>query len=97
MRQRLYDSGARNFWIHNTSPLGCSAHFIAQFGTDPSKLDELGCVRGHNLAAIAFNLHLQDLCNKLQGQYLDVNVTYVDIFTIQLDLIANHSQHGMYS
>ncbi|KAK2456494.1 GDSL Lipase/Acylhydrolase superfamily protein [Trifolium repens] len=92
--KRLYDSGARNFWIHNTRPLGCSAHFIAQFGTDPSKLDELGCVRGHNLAAIAFNLHLQDLCNKLQGQYLDVNVTYVDIFTIQLDLIANHSQHG---
>jgi hypothetical protein len=37
------------------------------------------------------------LCNKLQGQYLDVNVTYVDIFTIQLDLIANHLQHGKYS
>ncbi|RHN80737.1 hypothetical protein MtrunA17_Chr1g0191491 [Medicago truncatula] len=43
--RRLYDIGVRNFRIHNASPLGCLAHFISLFGTDPSKLDELGCLR----------------------------------------------------
>ncbi|MCI17010.1 GDSL esterase/lipase, partial [Trifolium medium] len=91
---RLYDSGARNFWIHNTGPLGCLAQNVATFGADTSKLDELGCLRGHNQAAKAFNLHLQAFCSKLKGQYLDVNVIYVDIFTIKSNLIANYSKHG---
>ncbi|WJX13166.1 acetylajmaline esterase [Trifolium repens] len=92
--KRLYDSGARNFWIHNTGPLGCLGQYVATFGADTSKLDELGCLRAHNQAAKAFNLHLQNLCSELQGQHLDINVTYVDIFTIKLDLIANYSKHG---
>ncbi|KAH9730010.1 GDSL esterase/lipase [Citrus sinensis] len=66
--QRLYNEGARNFWIHNTGPLGCIARIIATFGTDSSKLD--------------------------QDQFPDVNVTYVDIFSVKLDLIANYSQYG---
>ncbi|CAK8572415.1 unnamed protein product [Lathyrus sativus] len=92
--KRLYDSGARNFWIHNTGPVGCLAQYIATFGNDASELDEQGCLRAHNQAAKAFNLHLQDFCAKLQGLYLDVNVKYVDIFTIKYDLIANSSKHG---
>lgn len=92
--KRLYDEGARYFWIHNTGPLGCLAQNIAKFGTDPSKLDELGCVSGHNQAAKTFNLQLHALCSKLQGQYPDSNVTYVDIFTIKSNLIANYSRYG---
>ncbi|XP_058768745.1 GDSL esterase/lipase At1g54790-like isoform X1 [Vicia villosa] len=38
--KRLYDSGAGNFWIHNTGPLGCLAQYVATFGNDLSKLDE---------------------------------------------------------
>jgi phospholipase/lecithinase/hemolysin len=67
---------------------------VAKFGADTSKLDEVGCLREHNQAAKAFNLHLQAFCSKLQGQYQDVNVTYVDIFTIKSNLIANYSKHG---
>ncbi|KAK7277891.1 hypothetical protein RJT34_22910 [Clitoria ternatea] len=92
--KKLYDHGARNFWIHNTGPLGCLPQVVAKFGTDPSKLDVLGCVSSHNQAAKTFNLQLQTLCNKLKGQYPDANVTYVDIFTIKADLIANYSKHG---
>ncbi|XP_061349505.1 GDSL esterase/lipase At1g54790-like [Gastrolobium bilobum] len=92
--KKLYDHGARYFWIYNTGPLGCLAQVVAKFGTDPSKLDELGCVSSQNQAAKTFNLQLQAFCSKLQGQYPDVNVTYVDIFTIKSDLIANYSKYG---
>ncbi|XP_022747512.1 GDSL esterase/lipase At1g54790 isoform X1 [Durio zibethinus] len=90
----LYDQGARNFWIHNTGPLGCLAQNVAKFGTDPSSLDELGCVSKHNQATKVFNLQLHALSKKLQGQYTDSNFTYVDIYTIKSNLIANYSKFG---
>ncbi|THG08914.1 GDSL esterase/lipase At1g54790-like isoform X2 [Camellia sinensis] len=92
--QKLYDQGARNFWIHNTGPLGCLPQNIARFGSDPSKLDELGCVSSHNQASRLLNLQLHALSTKLQGQYTDANVTYVDIFTIKSNLISNYSRYG---
>ncbi|KAJ6876868.1 GDSL esterase/lipase [Populus alba x Populus x berolinensis] len=92
--KKLYDQGGRNFWIHNTGPLGCLTQNVAKFGTDPSKLDELGCVSGHNQAAKLFNLQLHALTKKLQGQYADSNITYVDIYTIKSNLIANYSRYG---
>ncbi|XP_022150804.1 GDSL esterase/lipase At1g54790-like [Momordica charantia] len=92
--QRLYDQGARNFWIHNTGPLGCLAQNVAKFGTDPSKLDEFGCVSAHNQAAKLFNSQLHALSKKLQAQFSDGNVTYVDIYTIKSNLIANYSRLG---
>ncbi|XP_018478647.1 GDSL esterase/lipase At1g54790 isoform X2 [Raphanus sativus] len=92
--KRLYEEGARNFWIHNTGPLGCLAQNIAKFGTDSTKLDEFGCVSSHNQAAKLFNLQLHALSNKFQAQFPDSNVTYVDIFSIKSNLIANYSQFG---
>ncbi|KAA0063685.1 GDSL esterase/lipase [Cucumis melo var. makuwa] len=92
--QKLYEQGARNFWIHNTGPLGCLAQNIATFGSDPSKLDEFGCLTSHNQAAKLFNSQLHDLSKKLQSQYVDATVTYVDIYTIKFNLIANYSQLG---
>lgn len=94
--QKLYDQGARNFWIHNTGPLGCLAQNVAKFGTDPSSLDEFGCVKPHNEAAKLFNLQLHALCKKLQGQFTGANITYVDIYTIKSNLIANYSRNGQY-
>ncbi|KAJ8753455.1 hypothetical protein K2173_019854 [Erythroxylum novogranatense] len=92
--QKLYDQGARNFWVHNTGPLGCLTQNVVKFGTDASKLDELGCVSGHNQAAKLLNLQLHALCKKLQGQYADSNFTYVDLYTIKSNLIGNYSRYG---
>ncbi|WOL01813.1 hypothetical protein Cni_G10530 [Canna indica] len=92
--KRLYDQGARRFWIHNTGPLGCLAQNIFIFGRDASKLDEMGCVRSHNRVAKLFNLQLHALCTKLRGVFADANITYVDIFTIKLNLISNYSRYG---
>ncbi|KAI9185638.1 hypothetical protein LWI28_009047 [Acer negundo] len=92
--KKLYDQGARNFWVHNTGPLGCITQNVANFGSDPSKRDEQGCVSGHNQAAKLFNLQLHALCKKLQGNFADSNITYVDIYTIKSNLIANYSRYG---
>ncbi|KAL8528598.1 hypothetical protein ACS0TY_006150 [Phlomoides rotata] len=92
--KKLYGEGARYFWIHNTGPLGCLTQNIVKFGSDPSKLDELGCVSSHNQASRIFNLQLHALCKKFQGQYQDANFTHVDIFTIKSNLIANYSRYG---
>ncbi|KAL9233280.1 hypothetical protein vseg_008301 [Gypsophila vaccaria] len=92
--KKLYDTGARYFWIHNTGPLGCLPQNIAKFGTDPAKLDALGCVSAHNQAAQLFNLQLHALSKKLMGQYGDANVTYVDIYTVKYNLISSYSRYG---
>ncbi|CAN6481894.1 unnamed protein product [Victoria cruziana] len=90
----LYEEGARRFWIHNTGPLGCLAQNVARFGQDQQKLDELGCVASHNRAAKLFNLQLHALISKWRGQFSDASFTYVDIFTIKVNLIANFSKYG---
>ncbi|XP_076919919.1 GDSL esterase/lipase At1g54790-like [Bidens hawaiensis] len=90
----LYDDGARNFWIHNAGPLGCLPQNIAKFGTDPAKLDALGCVSLHNQAVNLFNIQLHALVAKLQAQFSDANVTRVDVFAIKSNLIANYSKYG---
>ncbi|CAL9058417.1 GDSL esterase/lipase At1g54790-like [Musa acuminata AAA Group] len=92
--KKLYEQGARRFWIHNTGPLGCLAQNIAFFAKDPSKLDEIGCVSSHNQAARLFNLQLHALCTKLQGVFGDASITYIDVFSIKFNLIANYSRYG---
>ncbi|PIA39316.1 hypothetical protein AQUCO_02600040v1 [Aquilegia coerulea] len=92
--KKLYDQGARRFWIHNTGPVGCLPQSITFFGKDPSKIDGLGCVISLNNAAKLFNLQLHALCSKLQGQLSGANVTYTDMFRIKLNLISNYSRYG---
>ncbi|KFK37922.1 hypothetical protein AALP_AA3G047700 [Arabis alpina] len=92
--KRLYVEGARNFWIHNTGPLGCLAQVVSLFGKDKSKLDGFGCVSDYNQAAKFFNLQLHGLFKTLPQQYQDSRFTYVDIFSIKSDLILNHFNYG---
>ncbi|CAN1132153.1 GDSL esterase/lipase At1g54790 [Linum perenne] len=101
--EKLYNIGARNFWIHNTGPLGCLATVIAQTtaaATAGNKtkssddLDQFGCLASRNRAAAAFNTHLNHLCTNLKSQFPDINLTYVDIYSVKLDLIANYSRYG---
>ncbi|PIN18187.1 Alpha-L-fucosidase [Handroanthus impetiginosus] len=92
--KKLYEEGARNFWIHNMGPLGCLPRIIAIFGKNTSKLDELQCVGSHNQAAKLFNLQLHALSADFQAEFPEAKVIYVDIYSIKSDLIANYSQYG---
>ncbi|XP_047322449.1 GDSL esterase/lipase At1g54790-like [Impatiens glandulifera] len=94
--EELYSNGARNFWIHNTGPVGCLPETLTYFGptTNRSNVDAFGCLKDHNEADKAFNLQLAKLCNDLQKKWPKANITYVDIYNIKYDLIANHTRHG---
>ncbi|XP_010546666.1 PREDICTED: GDSL esterase/lipase At3g05180 [Tarenaya hassleriana] len=92
--KRLYAEGARNFWIHNTGPLGCLAQVVSLFGKDSSKVDMFGCVEDHNKAAKSFNMQLHAIFKTLPGKFPDSNFTHVDIFSIKSNLISNHSTYG---
>ncbi|CAN1132155.1 GDSL esterase/lipase At1g54790 [Linum perenne] len=101
--EKLYNMGAKNFWIHNTGPLGCLASAIAQTtagggGGNKTKssddLDQFGCLASRNRASAAFNTHLNHLCTNLISQFPDINLTYVDVYSVKLDLIANYTGYG---
>ncbi|KAH9688717.1 GDSL esterase/lipase [Citrus sinensis] len=68
---KLLDQGGGNFWIHNTGPLGCFAHNVAEFGTDPFMIS----------------------VKKLKGDFEDLIISYVDLYTIKYILTANYSQY----
>ncbi|KAK2983035.1 hypothetical protein RJ640_025044 [Escallonia rubra] len=92
--KELYDQGARNFWIHNMGPVGCIPMNIVPFGTDPSNIDDIGCLIKQNKAAKSFNRHLLLLCKKLKDKLRDAKIIYVDVFTIKYNVTVNHSKLG---
>ncbi|CAN0890175.1 GDSL esterase/lipase At1g54790 [Linum grandiflorum] len=97
--QKLYNLGARNFWIHNTGPLGCLARLITASTTGGNKTksddkDQFGCLASRNRAATALNSQLKQLCTKLNTQLHNANIIYVDVYSVKMNLIANYSRYG---
>ncbi|XP_010070070.2 GDSL esterase/lipase At1g09390 [Eucalyptus grandis] len=91
----LYDQGARNFWVHNTGPLGCLPQKLSL--VEKKDLDENGCLSSYNSAARIFNEGLLKLCQEMRSELADATITHVDIYAIKYDLIANASKYGFSS
>ncbi|KAJ4768070.1 GDSL esterase/lipase [Rhynchospora pubera] len=90
----LYDNGARKFWVHNTSPMGCFPQKLAIPRNDDTDLDEHGCLKTYNNGAKAFNSHLSAVIDSLSLELKDATIVYVDIYSIKYELVANHSKYG---
>ncbi|XP_047326249.1 GDSL esterase/lipase At1g09390-like [Impatiens glandulifera] len=90
----IYSHGGRNFWIHNTGPLGCLPEQLVSNRANSRDYDKFGCLSPHNKAANVFNNQLNDLCKQLRSQMKDAKIVYVDIYTIKYDLIASSSIYG---
>ncbi|KAK8565567.1 hypothetical protein V6N13_020662 [Hibiscus sabdariffa] len=93
----IYQKGGKNFWVHNTGPLGCLPQKLASFPRDANELDEHGCLLPLNNASKAFNAQLRVLCQQLNSQLINATIVYVDIYSIKYDLIANASNYGFES
>ncbi|KAK4435165.1 GDSL esterase/lipase [Sesamum alatum] len=83
----IYELGGRNFWVHNTGPLGCLPRELAiRSSGNASDYDEYGCMKSLNEGAKAFNGKLQALCGELRSQMQNSTIVYVDVYSIKADL-----------
>ncbi|XP_074592488.1 GDSL esterase/lipase LIP-4-like [Curcuma longa] len=92
--QNIYESGGRNFRIHNTGPLGCLPEKLARLRKDDSSLDENGCIIPYNNASKEFNVQLSTLCDDLSLELKNATIVYVDVYAVKYDLIANYREYG---
>ncbi|KAI4341632.1 hypothetical protein MLD38_026330 [Melastoma candidum] len=90
----IYQHGGKNFWVHNTGPLGCPPQKLATYAKNASDLDEHGCILFLNNAAKVFNDQLTALCNGLRSELTNATIVYVDLYAIKYELIANYSDYG---
>ncbi|KAL5700733.1 hypothetical protein ACHQM5_026142 [Ranunculus cassubicifolius] len=91
----VYEQGGKNFWIHNTGPLGCLPQKLSMVDKKDTIYDQYGCIQSYNDAANIFNEGLQSLTNELRSKLKNVNVVYVDVYTIKYDLVANATNYGI--
>lgn len=92
--QEIYDEGGRNFWVHNTGPLGCLPQKLALHKNVSNNLDSFGCISSYNDAAKLFNEGLRQACIELRLDMKDARIVYVDVYAIKLDIIANSTKYG---
>ncbi|KAL3639809.1 hypothetical protein CASFOL_014777 [Castilleja foliolosa] len=91
----IYQLGGRNFWVHNTGPLGCLPRELAtRDKLSSNDFDRYGCIKSFNDAAQAFNAKLNDLCEQLRSRMENSTIVYVDMYSIKYDLIANATSYG---
>ena len=91
----MYDNGARDFWVHNTGPIGCLA--VTLRGVHNPKrgyIDQHGCVKNHNERAKEFNARLKKKVNHLREKLHHARFTYVDVYSAKLSLIVNAKKEG---
>lgn len=92
--ERLYQQGARAFWIHNTGPIGCLAYFKANRPPKPSNADKVGCVKSYNKVAQEFNKQLKDKVSQIRIRFQDASLIYIDIYSAKYSLISEAKAHG---
>ena len=92
--QKLYQQGARAFWIHNTGPIGCLPYFVINYPPKPNNSDQNGCIKSYNEVAQVFNKQLKDRIYQLTTKFQDASLIYVDIFNAKHSLISDAKEHG---
>ncbi|KAK4418016.1 GDSL esterase/lipase LIP-4 [Sesamum alatum] len=90
----MYLVGGKNFWVHNTGPLGCLPEKLGTRKTNATDFDQYGCIKSLNDGAKAFNAKLDALCQELRQQMKNATIVYVDMYSIKYDLIANSAAYG---
>ncbi|OIW02440.1 hypothetical protein TanjilG_05033 [Lupinus angustifolius] len=90
--KKMYDLGARSFWIHNTGPIGCLPLFLANFPS--AEKDEYGCAKEHNEVSQYLNYRLKETLAQLRKDLPDVAITYVDIYSVKFSLFQDPKKYG---
>nr|VDD25991.1 unnamed protein product [Brassica oleracea] len=78
--KRLYNLGARNFFVNNIKPLGCYPNIIAE--TVPRG----SCDNSLNLAIDIFNVQLRESLSHMRHKLSNTSFLYSDYFNFMLEL-----------
>ncbi|KAJ0544872.1 putative alpha-L-fucosidase [Helianthus annuus] len=92
--EKLYQGGARAFWIHNTGPIGCLPFLVKNYPPAPENVDKIGCVDSYNKVAQEFNKQLKDRVSTLRTQLQESSLVYVDVYSVKYSLISEADKHG---
>ncbi|XWS63739.1 hypothetical protein CRYUN_Cryun06bG0127500 [Craigia yunnanensis] len=92
--EKLYQEGARIFWIHSTGPIGCLPVFVINSPPKPENADPTGCIKSYNEVAQEFNKQLKDRISQLRAELLGAKLIYVDIYSAKYSLISEANQYG---
>ncbi|XP_019171903.1 PREDICTED: GDSL esterase/lipase LIP-4-like [Ipomoea nil] len=88
----IYSAGGRNFWVHNTGPMGCLPYVLTKLGGGVgAEFDEIGCLKSQNEVAQEFNTKLRELCKELRHELKDSHVHD------KYSLISNYRLYGFES
>lgn len=90
--QKFYETGARNFWIHNTGPIGCLPYILANLPN--IELDSAGCAKPYNDVCQQFNHELKTAVAELRKLFPFATITYVDVYTVKRSLFEDPKAHG---
>ncbi|KAF8015656.1 hypothetical protein BT93_H1242 [Corymbia citriodora subsp. variegata] len=85
--ERLYQQGARAFWIHNTGPIGCVPFYFISYPPESNITDKNGIAQ-------EFNMQLKTLVSKLRLRLLGANLNYIDIYSAKYTLISEAHKHS---
>ncbi|KAK1271497.1 GDSL esterase/lipase [Acorus gramineus] len=77
----LYDGGARFFWVHNTSPIGCIPLMLFSVPPAANQTDSVGCSIPLNKMAEYFNSELNKTVVQLRKELPLAVLTYVNIYS----------------
>ncbi|ONK71937.1 uncharacterized protein A4U43_C04F13940 [Asparagus officinalis] len=92
--KNIYEIGGRNFWIHNTGPLGCLPFFLVRVNLTPTNLDSAGCWIPYNKLAQQFNAKLYNTVIELRREFPLAAFTYVDVYSVKYLLISQAQKYG---
>ncbi|GAB2248219.1 hypothetical protein Droror1_Dr00008101 [Drosera rotundifolia] len=92
--KNIYGGGGRNFWIHNTGPVGCLPYVMDRLLIKASQVDRAGCAGPFNEVAQFFNQALKEAVAQLRKELPLAALTYVDVYSLKYDLISNAEKHG---
>nr|Q7Y1X1.1 RecName: Full=Esterase; AltName: Full=Early nodule-specific protein homolog; AltName: Full=Latex allergen Hev b 13; AltName: Allergen=Hev b 13; Flags: Precursor [Hevea brasiliensis]AAP37470.1 ENSP-like protein [Hevea brasiliensis] len=90
--KKIYDLGARTFWIHNTGPIGCLSFILTYFPW--AEKDSAGCAKAYNEVAQHFNHKLKEIVAQLRKDLPLATFVHVDIYSVKYSLFSEPEKHG---
>ncbi|KAL6210270.1 hypothetical protein ACLB2K_015503 [Fragaria x ananassa] len=90
--KKIYDLGARSFWIHNTGPIGCLPYILVTFPS--AQKDEAGCAKAYNEVAQHLNHKLKQAVVQLRKDLPLAAFTYVDVYSVKYSLFKEPAKFG---